>query len=325
MARARPDLTDVAASVVSIHSLKSSSRGNACSCRTRHRPSGGLRGAGVLVQIEVLASCMSPACCFADAPTCIKRFEAGVALGLQDAVHAGQSGALQLDALAGVDLALAVQRKVIGVLAHRDMRQQAGASRATRDGPAWRGGLNDGLALRADVLRLHMTNHHEARRHDLQHLGHVLAEQAQHTVAALAGISLGIGWLVHPRLARQVTGQRLACGALALVGIGLRRRAFREAGCAGLVQGTDAGVCIKDGLLALELLDQQLERGQLRQALRTRTELRTLEAQDFQLEFLHHQARFEQLGLAARERVLEGFGVVGQGRGHAPVDAFEQH
>ena len=124
-----------------------------------------------------------------------------------------------------------------------------------------------------------MTNHHEARRHDLQHLGHVLSEQAQRAVAALAGTSLGVGGLVHQRFARQVVGQRLACGALALVGAGLRELAFRGA---GLVQGTDAAVCIKGSLLALELLDQQLELGQLRQALRARTELRTLEARFFQ-------------------------------------------
>ena len=87
---------------------------------------------------------------------------------------------------------------------------------------------------------------------------------------------------MHQRFARQVVGQRLACGALALVGAGLRGLAFRGAGFAGLVQGTDAAVCIKGSLLALELLDQQLELGQLRQALRARTELRTLEARFFQ-------------------------------------------
>ena len=134
--------------------------------------------------------------------------------------HAGQGGALQLDALACIDVALAVQRQVTGVLAHQDMPRQVRYGQATRDRPAGRGRLNDGLALRARVFRPHMTNHHEARRHVLQHLGHVLSEQAQRAVAVLAGTPPGVGGLVHHPLARQVVGQRLACAALTLVGAG---------------------------------------------------------------------------------------------------------
>ena len=62
---------------------------------------------------------------------------------------------------------------------------------------------------------------------------------------------------MHQCLARQVLGQRFACGVFALVGAGLCGLAFGDIGGTGLVQCTDEATHIKGCLFALELFDQQ--------------------------------------------------------------------
>ncbi|BDW99211.1 hypothetical protein MACH15_09640 [Maricaulis maris] len=46
----------------------------------------------------------------------------------------GQGGAFQLDAFAGIDLALAVKRQVIAILGDEDMRQEPRSGTALLDG-----------------------------------------------------------------------------------------------------------------------------------------------------------------------------------------------
>ncbi len=111
---------------------------------------------------------------------------------------------LELDAVACVDLALPVERQVIGELADHHV-----GDRSTR-----RSGLGDRPALRAGVLRPHVADHLEARRNNLEHFGHVLAEQAKDAVAADTSTALGVLGRVHEGLARQVIRQRLRTGRL---------------------------------------------------------------------------------------------------------------
>lgn len=134
--------------------------------------------------------------------------------------HACQGRALELDAFACIDLALAVQGNVICVLAYQHMTQQARPGQAAGNRPPGRWRLNNGLALGACVLWTHMADHLEARRHHLQHFGHVLAKKAQGTIAARAGAPFSIGWLVHDGLAWQVSGKGFACRAFALNRLG---------------------------------------------------------------------------------------------------------
>jgi hypothetical protein len=63
--------------------------------------------------------------------------------------HAREGRAFELDAFARIDPALAVEREVVGVLAHQHMCQQPRANQAAGDRTAGRTRLDDGLALRA--------------------------------------------------------------------------------------------------------------------------------------------------------------------------------
>ena len=77
----------------------------------------------------------------------------------------GECRPIQLDAGAGVDAALAVQRSMIAVLADQDMRQQRRAGTAALDRQARQRRLGDRLAGPAAELRPDMHDHLEVRRH----------------------------------------------------------------------------------------------------------------------------------------------------------------
>jgi hypothetical protein len=78
---------------------------------------------------------------------------------------ARQQRAIKVDAFAGVNNGLAVQRQMIGELGYQDMRQQAGAGDTALDRTAWRRRLDDGVAADACQLGAYMTDHAEAGRH----------------------------------------------------------------------------------------------------------------------------------------------------------------
>ena len=86
----------------------------------------------------------------------------------------GQGRALQFYILTRIDLALPMQRKMIAVLTHQNVRQQPRPGPATRDRSARCFGLQDAIALRAAQLGTHVTYHHEAGGHVLQHLRDIL-------------------------------------------------------------------------------------------------------------------------------------------------------
>jgi hypothetical protein len=110
--------------------------------------------------------------------------------------------ALQGHPLAGVDLRLPIQRQVIGVLGHQDVRQEPRTGNAACDRPAWRRFLDDLLAARAGELRTHVPDHLEARRDVFQDFGDVLADLLHRPAAVGAGAGRG----VFHGLARQAFG-----------------------------------------------------------------------------------------------------------------------
>ena len=57
--------------------------------------------------------------------------------------------------------ALAIEREMIGILRHQNVRQQTGTGQPTRNRPAGSRCLHDLLAMRAAQLRAHMANHLE--------------------------------------------------------------------------------------------------------------------------------------------------------------------
>ena len=208
----------------------------------------------------------------------------------------GQGRALQLDALAGVDLALAVQRQVVGVLGHQHMGEQPRRGAAAADRQARRRGLGDGLAAAAGELRPDMPDHAEPARQVVQHLGHVLAEAAQRAAAGRAGMRLGA--VLH-HLARQVLRQR-AAGRLAALwpGRGVRRIL---GGCRG-------------GRLRLQLLERQLQLvGLGRQPLRRAAELQPPQPGQLQPEPLDQRALIGQRRGLRQHDGAQRVGVVGQG------------
>jgi hypothetical protein len=128
-------------------------------------------------------------------------------------VHpAGHRRAIQLDPVAGIHAALAVQRLMVAVRGDHHVGHQRRPGQATADRPAGSGRLEHSLAAHAGQLRAHMAHDLEAPRHVLQLLGDVTADLAQpaSTLAAAAGLALRVVVLgrrlgaVHMRFARQV-------------------------------------------------------------------------------------------------------------------------
>ena len=97
--------------------------------------------------------------------------------GLADPV--GQRGAVQIEAFAVEDLALPVERQVIGVLADQHMGEQARAGTATFDRARWQRRLREAVAAGAGHPRAHDPVHDEAAGDVFQLLGHILADPAQ--------------------------------------------------------------------------------------------------------------------------------------------------
>jgi hypothetical protein len=146
---------------------------------------------------------------------------------------------------------LAGKRQMQPVLAEQHVRQQPGTGPAAGDGMRRRRRLRDRLTGRASVLLAHMLDHLPLARHQLQHLGHVLAQLAERAAAARAGR----GNRIDQAFAWQVFRQRPA-GRLAARERLHRHTVRRDQVCLGL------GL----GVLFLELEQLQFELIQQRAA-----------------------------------------------------------
>ena len=130
----------------------------------------------------------------------------GIRVAAAGADPVGQRRDVELDALAGIGRALAVERQMQAVLGEQHMRQQPRPGASARDRMRRRRRLGDRLAAPAGELLAHMLDHLPLARHQLQRLGHVLAELVQRAAAARAGR----GRRIDHALARQMLGQRPA-------------------------------------------------------------------------------------------------------------------
>jgi hypothetical protein len=149
-------------------------------------------------------------------------------------------GAVKIDALASVDLCLAVQRAMIGIFCDEHMRQQSRSCEATLDHARWRRRFDNALAPGAGKLRPHMANHLEVSWNVLQHLGYILAEVAQRFAAIGAAVLLRkMGY----DFAGKMRGKRLAGGPG--LRLGLRCGRFYA--------------CFSRGLRSLQLFQAQFE------------------------------------------------------------------
>ena len=188
----------------------------------------------------------------------------------------GQRRHAQIDALAGVALALPVQRLMLAELLEQDHGQQVRAGEAARRHMERRRRLGDRLAVPARELLAHRLDHLPLARDHLQRLGDVLAELRQLRRAA-AGTALRRG--DHDALARQMLGERLARRPLALERLDrlrLRRRLLGRQFVLGrgrlqlfelqlhLLQQPRLALRAAAVKLAPQLLDLQLEMGDQR-------------------------------------------------------------
>src|SRR6202050_2905431 len=173
------------------------------------------------------------------------------------------------------------------ILGEQDVRQQAGARAAPRDRMPWRRWLVNGFTRAARELLTDVLDDLPRARDQLQRLGHILAELAQHAAATRARRRRRI----NDAFARQMFGQRPARWLLALErrnrDLGGRRRSSRQ---------SRLGFRLRSVLLNLR--KPQLKLVEHGAAFRGLTKPFMLELGDRVLHLLDHKLPDAQLGLS---------------------------
>ncbi len=200
----------------------------------------------------------------------------------------------QVDAVARVDLGLAIQRQVIVKLRHRDVGQEP------RTGPPaghrMVGGrrLDHQLASAAGERLAHVAHDLEPAWHIVEALGHVLADPAQAPAAGRAGAGTGMDHALARQVRRQVPPSRSGSGGLPRLGDDRR-----------------AGQAL--GLVDLQRLDGQFELLEARAELLGRgAEARPLQPGELAAQLLDEGAGMNGLARQADDQALERVDVVGQ-------------
>ncbi len=136
-----------------------------------------------------------------------------------------------MDAVAGIDLGLAMKRQMIVELGDHDVGKECRSGPAAGNGVVRCRGLDHRLAIPAGEGLADVPHDLEAARHIVEGLGDVGADPAQSTAALRAGTCHRVDDL----LARQMVRQRPAC-RLDLLDLGLDHR------CHGRDRGHSLGV-----------------------------------------------------------------------------------
>ena len=100
-----------------------------------------------------------------------------------------QSGALQINPLARIDLGLAIQRQVIRIFGHKDMREKSWPRPTTLD--RHRGGrcLQDAITTATGQLWTNCADDLEACRHVFERLADIFADPAEPPATLPAGLT----------------------------------------------------------------------------------------------------------------------------------------
>ena len=160
-----------------------------------------------------------------------QRFQQGG--GLPDPV--GQRGTVEAESFTVKDLALAIERQMVGILADQHMGQQTRPRAATLDGPRRQRGLNEALAAGASQPGPDDAVHDEAPRHILQIFSNILPDPAQAAAAICAGIRTGAEFDLHRR---DMIRDRAALGFVLLPDVRqLHPRGHRSGGNLAGLQG----------------------------------------------------------------------------------------
>jgi hypothetical protein len=113
--------------------------------------------------------------------------------------------------LPGIDLSLAIQRKMIGVFGDENLRYRRLGRQSAFDQSCWRGRLDHHVLARpASVFGAANHQHPELRRHDVEPFAAVLSDAMQRVAAARAHVIIDID---HHLDARQVRRKRSAVQA----------------------------------------------------------------------------------------------------------------
>ena len=155
-----------------------------------------------------------------------------------------QHGAVEIDAVAGINVGLPIERQVIAVLGDQHMRQQPGARPAALDRQRGHRHLHDGLAAPAGQRRPNMPDDLEPAGDVVEHLADILADLAHRAAAAGAGATGE--WTISRRGRCSGKGRRRTTFALGRAGGLVSRRRHDRRGRGG-------------GGLGLQLVDHQLE------------------------------------------------------------------
>src|SRR5579859_2758245 len=121
----------------------------------------------------------------------------------------GERRPREIDAVAGEDLRLPIERGVIAVLADQHLGKQCRRCQAAGDHPLRSRSLHHCLAGPAGIFGASGADHAQLRRNPVQHLAHALSDHMQRTTTAGAGHLINIEPHV---LTWQMIGQRLAMG-----------------------------------------------------------------------------------------------------------------
>ena len=100
----------------------------------------------------------------------------------------GQRRAIQLDAVAGEDLALPIERKVIAIFGDQDMSEEASTGEALGDWSFGSRRLMDRAASTAAIARPAKAYNAQTGRDMVEHLAHCLADHMQHAATTRTGI-----------------------------------------------------------------------------------------------------------------------------------------
>ena len=119
----------------------------------------------------------------------------------------GERRTRKIDPMAGEDLRLPIQRRVIAIFADQDLGKQRRRRQAAGDWPLCSRRLRHRLASPAGVFGTGGADYAQLRRNPIQHLAHALADDMQRAAAAAADHALNIK---ADLFARQMARQRFA-------------------------------------------------------------------------------------------------------------------
>ena len=118
----------------------------------------------------------------------------------------GQRRTVEFDALAGIDLSLPIQRKMIGIFGDKHLRYRGLGRQSALDQPRRRRRLHHHV-LTSSAAIFGSANHQHAElcRHDVEPFARILADPMQRLAAARAGAVVDVD---HHLDARQMLGKR---------------------------------------------------------------------------------------------------------------------